>query len=93
MWVYGDGSGNFLLCRITDSTGQTFQPNYGPITWKGWRFVTMRLDGGFPGFWGGVKDGVLHYPIRWEAVALVDSNQQSAEKEWSIYITGIALQY
>jgi len=93
MWVYGDGSGNFLRCRITDSTGQTFQPNYGPITWKGWRFVTMRLDGGFPGFWGGVKDGVLHYPIRWEAVALVDSNQQSAEKEWSIYITGIALQY
>lgn len=93
MWVYGDGSGNMLRCRITDSTGQTFQPDYGHITWKGWRFVTMRLDGGFPGFWGGAKDGVVHYPIRWEAVVLVDSNQQSADKDWSIYIAGIALQY
>jgi len=93
MWVYGDGSGNILRCRITDSTGQTFQPDYGAITWKGWRFVTMRLDGGFPGFWGGANDGVVHYPLRWEAVVLVDSNQQSAERDWSIYVTGIALQY
>ncbi|MCS6829354.1 MAG: cellulase family glycosylhydrolase [bacterium] len=93
MWVYGDGSGNMLRCRITDSTGQTFQPDYGPLTWKGWRFVTMRLDGGFPGFWGGKGDGVVRYPIRWEAVVLVDSNQQSAEKHWSIYVTGITLQY
>lgn len=93
MWVYGDGSGNMLRCRITDSTGQTFQPNYGPITWKGWRFVTMRLDGGFPGFWGGANDGVVHYPIRWEAVVLVDSNQQSADRDWSIYVTDIALEY
>lgn len=93
MWVYGDGSGNMLRCRITDSTGQTFQPDYGPVTWKGWRFVTMRLDGGFPGFWGGANDGVVHYPIRWEAVVLVDSNQQSADRDWNIYVTGIALQY
>lgn len=93
MWVYGDGSGNMLRCRITDSTGQTFQPDYGHITWKGWRFVTMRLDGGFPGFWGGANDGVVHYPIRWDAVVLVDSNQQSADQDWSIYVTGIALQY
>lgn len=93
MWVYGDGSGNMLRCRITDSTGQTFQPDYGPITWRGWRFVTMRLDGGFPGFWGGPADGVLRHPIRWESVVLVDSNQQSADQDWSIYVTGIALQY
>ncbi len=93
MWVYGDGSGNILRCRITDSTGQTFQPDFGNITWKGWRFVTMRLDGGFPGFWGGRNDGQVYYPIRWEAVVLVDSNQQSAEKDWSIYVTGFALQY
>jgi hypothetical protein len=26
-------------------------------------------------------------------VVLVDSNQQSAERDWSIYVTGIALQY
>ena len=93
MWVFGDGCGYILRCRITDSTGQTFQPDYGAITWKGWRFVTMRLDGGFPGFWGGANDGVVHYPLRWEAVVLVDSNQQSAERDWSIYVTGIALQY
>lgn len=93
MWVYGDGSGNLLRCRITDSTGQTFQPDYGAITWKGWRFVTMRLDGGFPGFWGGAQDGVVRYPIRWESVVLVDSNQESAGKDWSLYVTGFALQY
>ncbi|MCS6950354.1 MAG: glycoside hydrolase family 5 protein [bacterium] len=93
MWVYGDGSGNLLRCRITDSGGQTFQPDYGAITWKGWRFVTMRLDGGFPGFWGGAQDGVVRYPIRWESVVLVDSNQESADKDWSLYMTGFALQY
>ncbi len=93
MWVYGDGSGNMLRCRISDSAGQTFQPDFGNINWTGWRFVTMRLDGGFPGFWGGPNDGQVRYPIRWESVVLVDSNQQSAEKDWSIYVTGIALQY
>jgi len=93
MWVYGDGSGNMLRCRITDRTGQTFQPDFGAITWRGWRFVTMRLDGGFPGYWGGANDGVVHYPIQWEAVVLVDSNQQSAEQDWRLYVTGIALQY
>jgi hypothetical protein len=93
MWVYGDGSGNMLRCRVTDSTGQTFQPDYGHLTWTGWRFVTMRLDGAFPGFWGGASDGIVRYPIRWEAVVLVDSNQASADKDWSIYVTGIALQY
>lgn len=93
MWVYGDGSGNLLRCRIVDSTGQTFQPDYGAINWVGWRFVTMRLDGAFPGFWGGAQDGVLRYPIRWESVVLVDSNQESAGKDWSIYVTGFALQY
>ncbi len=72
-WFYGDRSGNILRMRFQDSTGQTFQPTYGPIDWTGWRLVTMPLTGDNAGRWGGAADGVVHYPIQVEALALIDS--------------------
>jgi hypothetical protein len=45
MYVYGDGSGNLARLRVTDATGQTFQPTGGPIDWKGWKLMTFPLDG------------------------------------------------
>jgi hypothetical protein len=73
MMVWGDGSGDILRMRFTDATGQTFQPDYGPITWKGWKPVSFSLSESASGRWGGANDGRIHYPIHIEALTLVDS--------------------
>jgi hypothetical protein len=80
MWVNGDGSGDYLRCRFVDAKGQTFQPTYGAVNWKGWKWVTMRLDDPSVGSWGGPQDGVIHPPIKWDAVFLLDSASQTAHK-------------
>ncbi|MGV3614586.1 MAG: hypothetical protein ACO1SV_04540 [Fimbriimonas sp.] len=73
MWVRGDGSGDMLRMRFVDATDQTFQPDWGAIDWKGWRYVTFRLDATAAGRWGGAGDGVVHYPIRIDSVVLIDN--------------------
>lgn len=92
MWIYGDGAGNSLNCRVTDSTGQTFQPHFGSITWRGWRFVTMGLPERGLFCWGGAGDGVIHYPLRWTTLVLVDPAGQNANRDLRVYATGFALQ-
>lgn len=72
LWVRSDGFGDQLRMRYTDATGQTFQPDAGPLDWKGWRYVTFPLDGS-GGRWGGANDGKVHYPIHMDTIALVDS--------------------
>jgi polysaccharide biosynthesis protein PslG len=88
VWVHGDGSGNLLRMRFQDSTGQTFQPDHGPIDWKGWKFVLFSLDNANVGRWGGAEDGVIHYPIRIDAPVLVDSAGALPSKG-TIYVTGM----
>lgn len=80
MWVNGDKSGDYLRCRFVDAKGQTFQPTFGAVNWKGWKWVTMRLDDPSVGSWGGPQDGVIHLPIKWDAVFLLDSASQTAHK-------------
>ena len=79
LWVYGDGSGNSPRLRFVDATGQTFQPSSDPITWKGWRWVSFPLDGTHSGHWGGADDGVVHYPIRWDSLFLVDGTRRPTD--------------
>ena len=43
VWVYSDGSGNSLRLRVTDSSGQTFQPTGPNLDWTGWKWVTFDL--------------------------------------------------
>jgi hypothetical protein len=70
-----------LRCRFSDTTGQTFQPDLGPLGESGWRAVTIPLEGKFPGgHWGGADDGVPHPPLRWEALVLIDSAHRQAHK-------------
>jgi hypothetical protein len=88
IWVFGDKNGNVPRIRFTDATGQTFQT--GPavssadhytdrIDWTGWRRLTFSLEEG-PTHWGGVNDGKVHYPIRFDTLFLLDSpNRQSTE--------------
>ena len=76
MWVHGDGTNNILNMRYTDSTGQTFQTSAGAIDWKDWRFVQFSLTADHASHWGGANDGVIHYPIAFDTVALVDSHDR-----------------
>jgi hypothetical protein len=92
VWIHGDGQGNVPRLRFVDSTGQTWQPDGEPITWKGWQWVTFALDGTRCGRWGGADDGVIHYPIRWEALFLLDSAGGHAT-EGEVYIAGPTLIY
>ena len=72
-WIFGDQSGNYFRLRVTDATGQTFQPSGPPLSWRGWRYVQLPLNGDQAGHWGGADDGVVHYPIRWDSIGLIDS--------------------
>ncbi len=77
LWVYGDGSNNTLRMRFRDASGQTFQPGGAPVSWKGWRFYEFPIDN-TAGSWGG--DGVLHWPIRVDTLALLDSDRTPNNK-------------
>lgn len=90
MFVKGNGSNDSLRMRFVDSTGQTFQPDFGSLNWEGWRFVSFKLDGRGAGHWGGPDDGVVRFPIRVETLALIDSARNSFEPR-SISIAGITL--
>lgn len=73
-WIHSDGSGDFLRSRFRDSTGQTFQVDLPKLEWKGWRLITIPLDGSGSGVhWGGANDGVPHKPLAWDGLILVDS--------------------
>jgi hypothetical protein len=90
LWLHGDDSGNHARLRFTDATGQTFQPDAGPIQWKGWRYIVFPLDGRRGGHWGGANDGTIHYPIRLDTLLLIDSaGQQKTQGE--IYLAAPTL--
>jgi len=62
LWVYGDGSGNSLHCRIVDRGGETFFYPLGPvIDWTGWRAFTVNVDAPEQ-TWGGNGDKVVDEP-------------------------------
>jgi len=92
LWIYGDGEGNLARLRFVDATGQTFQPSGPAITWKGWRYVTFPFDSASSGHWGGAADGVIHYPIAWDSLFLLD-NPTRAKTQGELYITAPTLIY
>lgn len=76
IWLYGDGSGTSPRLRFVDASGQTLQPSAETISWKGWRYLTLPLQGGDAGHWGGADDGTVHYPIRWDSLFLLDGTRR-----------------
>lgn len=95
LWVYGDGKGLVPRLRFVDISGQTFQPDGPKIDWMGWRFVTFPMrntDEKTLSHWGGADDGVIHYPIKWDSIFLLDNvSRQSVEGE--IYLSAPTLIY
>lgn len=82
VWVWSAAAtGDALRCRFKDATEQTFQPDLEKLDWKGWRLVTIPLDGsGRTGHWGGANDGVPHGTRVWEGMVLVDSASREAHQ-------------
>lgn len=92
LWVHGDGTGNRARMRFTDGSGQTFQPDGGAIDFTGWKLLTFPLQGNVGGHWGGANDGVIHYPIHFDSLFLVDSAQGRATAG-TLYLAAPTLVY
>lgn len=76
LWVSGDSSGNALRCRIRDTHGETFQQEAGPVSWTGWKHVTIPLEGEGAGHWGGDGNGRIDYPLSWDTLILIDGSSE-----------------
>ena len=88
--MYGNGTGNGLRLRFTDSTGQTFQADGGQMDWTGWRYVQFSLTGS-DSYWGGADDGTVHYPISLDTLLLVDGLRKASEG--TVYLARATLIY
>jgi hypothetical protein len=88
IWVYGDNQKMTIMMRIDDSTHQTFQirpESRTTIDWMGWRYVMLYLNN-VDAYWGGNNDGVIHYPLEWHTLFMLD-NQIHSNVKSTIYIT------
>ena len=91
LWVYSDGCNASPRLRLVDATGQTFQPTAATIDWTGWRYV--EFDFTVPaGHWGGANDGVMHFPIHWDTLFLID-NVSRQKSQGTLYLAAPALIY
>jgi hypothetical protein len=86
LWIHADASGNSPRLRFIDSTGQCFQPSVDELTYQGWRYVLFPLDGTQAGYWGGAKDGIVHYPIKLDTLFLLDNPTQKKPTQGTIHI-------
>jgi len=78
LWVCGDASGVGLRLRVRDANGRTWQPDGGPVTWRGWHHVYLPL-GPNTAHWGGQGDeSAVRYPLQWEAPVLIDNLSRGA---------------
>jgi len=92
LWIDGDGSGVLPYLSFVDSTGQAFAEGGGPIDWKGWRYVLIFMDAPQASHSGGAKDGVIHYPIRWDNLLML-RNPSDRQISGVIYLSGATLIY
>lgn len=88
LWLYGDESGNQVRLRFVDAQGEVFQPHGVTLNFKGWKWVTIPMDGSEAGHWG-KEDGVVQYPIRWDTFLLIDSahRKQTSGEIWAAGLT------
>ncbi|MHB8897977.1 MAG: cellulase family glycosylhydrolase [Thermoguttaceae bacterium] len=90
-WIFGDGHSTSPRLRVRDATGQTWQPSGQTIDWQGWRYVELPLTAS-SGHWGGAADHVIHYPLTWDSLFLLD-NPSRTKNEGSIYLAAPMVLY
>jgi hypothetical protein len=92
IWVYGDNQKMTIAMRIFDASKQVHQlkPEFGAtVDWKGWKYVQMNKD---DGYWWGPYDGIVHYPIEYQALFLIDNRDRLTSKS-TIYLTSPVVIY
>jgi hypothetical protein len=95
LWVHGDGKSCLARIRFKDASGQTFQSDGPKIDFTGWRVAkfSMQSSREHPlAHWGGAKDGIIHYPITWDSIFLLD-NISKEPVEGEIHISAPTLIY
>jgi hypothetical protein len=93
LWLHNDGTVLSPRLRFVDSTGQTFQPAAELVKAEGWCRVVIPMDGQAFGHWGGANDGVVHGPIRWDTLLLLDKRSRNAALQGTLYVIGPLLVY
>ncbi len=91
IWIYGNAGQTSPRLRVIDSNGQCWQPVGEDINWTGWRFVEFGLSPA-TGHWGGVADGAIHFPLKWDSVFLLDKSREQ-QAQGTIYLTAPVLIY
>ncbi len=81
-WVYGDGSGVFLNCWISDVDQEVWQFSFGQVTHTGWREMTANLNpnsaSGDSRQVSGDISATMDYPIDFQALVLDHAPDSSA---------------
>ena len=57
------------------------------MNWKGWLYLLFPLGAAIPERPLAGPDGVIQYPLRWDALLVVESARQQ-ETEGVMYLTG-----
>jgi hypothetical protein len=90
LWVRSDGSGNLVRMRVVDASGQTFQCDAGRLVEAGWQYRTFAINAQ-AAHWGGQNDGTVHYPLRLDALLLLDHGDQGFESAGAVAIAAPTL--
>jgi hypothetical protein len=91
-WVYGDGSGVFLSCWVSDIDQEVWQFSFGQVKHTGWRKMAAVLD---PGLTTGANhqvageaDATMDYPIDFSAL-VIDHAPGSSSGSGEIYLSDL----
>jgi hypothetical protein len=89
-WVYGDGSGIFLNCWISDVDQEVWQFSFGQIKHTGWRKMTAVLNpnalSGANRQVSGAITATMDYPLDFQALVL-DHAPNSSNGTGKVYIS------
>jgi hypothetical protein len=76
LWVFGDGSGVRLSMKLRDASGNTYQPEYQSISFKGWRYLQFPIYPWGQRSSGGGSDGIPAHPITLVSPYVIRSSQR-----------------
>ncbi len=62
LWVFGDGSGNSIVLRILDGSGESHVSPSRVLDFTGWHEISFDVDDSWA-HWSGNDDGVIDLPL------------------------------
>ncbi len=71
---------------------QIYPESGNTIYWNGWRYIQFYLYNFGTGHGGGADDGIVHFPIQYHTIFLLD-NQIQANISSAVYISSPVIMY